>query len=148
LKRCTKRINNYLSAKFITIGWIKPGAVADNVLESLTVGLMNLKKHYMIIISTGANDVYRNNPNEALMKIVKFIQNNTNTKILGISHRHDLVEYSCVNSAIQTFMYKLKKIPTHLITLLFFILLGRGLCSFCRLNSGPQSPIFLDLCFL
>jgi hypothetical protein len=43
----------------------------------------------------GTNDVYRNNPNEALMKIIKFIQinGNTNIMILDIPHRHDLVEY-------------------------------------------------------
>jgi hypothetical protein len=46
------------------------------------------------------NDVYRNNPNEALMKIIEFIQNgNINIMILGIPHNHDLVEYSCVNRA-------------------------------------------------
>jgi hypothetical protein len=28
LKRCTKRINNYLSDKFRTFGWIKPGTLA------------------------------------------------------------------------------------------------------------------------
>jgi hypothetical protein len=30
--------------------------------------------------------------------------------ILGIPHRHDLVEYSCVNRAIQVFNHKLKKV--------------------------------------
>jgi hypothetical protein len=56
--------------------------------------------------------VYRNNPNEALTKIVKFIQNNsdTNIMVLGIPHRHDLVEYSCVSRGIQAFNYKLKKV--------------------------------------
>jgi hypothetical protein len=30
--------------------------------------------------------------------------------ILGITHRHDLVEYSCVHRAIQVFNHKLKKV--------------------------------------
>jgi hypothetical protein len=57
------------------------------------------------VFTADANDVYRNNPKEALMKIIKFIQNNGNTNImiLGIPHRHDLVEYSYVNKAIQLF---------------------------------------------
>jgi lysophospholipase L1-like esterase len=57
------------------------------------VDLVHLKKRDVIVINAGANDVYRNNPNEALMKIIKFIQNygNTNIMILGIQHRHDLV---------------------------------------------------------
>jgi hypothetical protein len=50
----------------------------------------------VIAISDGGNDVYRNNPNEALMKIVKSIQNgNTNIIILAIPYRHYLVEYAC-----------------------------------------------------
>jgi hypothetical protein len=73
---------------------------------------VNLKKRDVIVFSAGANDVYRNNPNEALMKIIKFIKNNhnTNTMILGIPHRHYLAEYSCVNRAIQVFNYKLMKV--------------------------------------
>jgi hypothetical protein len=48
------------------------------------VDLVNLKKRDVIVISAGANYVYRNYPNEALTKI-KFIQNygNTNKMILG-----------------------------------------------------------------
>jgi hypothetical protein len=73
---------------------------------------VNLKKRDVIVISAGANDVYRNNPNEALMNIIKFIQNNGNTNImiLGIPRRHNLVEYSCVNKAIQVFNHKLRKV--------------------------------------
>jgi hypothetical protein len=43
---------------------------------------------------------------------MKIIQNNgkTNIMILSITHRHDLVEHSCVNSVIQLFNYKLKKV--------------------------------------
>jgi hypothetical protein len=46
------------------------------------------------------------------MKIIKFIQNkgNSNIMILGIPHRYDLVEYSCVNRAIQVFNHKLNKV--------------------------------------
>jgi hypothetical protein len=41
----------------------------------------------VIVISAGANDVYRNNPNEALMKMIKFIHNyvNTNTIMIWLS---------------------------------------------------------------
>jgi hypothetical protein len=90
LKGSTKRINNYLSDKFRTFGWIKPGALAEEILDRLTVDLLNLKKRDVIVISAGANNVYRNNPNEALMNIIKFIQNNGNMNImmLGIPRRH------------------------------------------------------------
>jgi hypothetical protein len=50
------------------------------------------------------------------MKVIKFIHNNGNTHIvvLGIAHRRDLVEYSCVNRTIQVFNYKLKKVANSL----------------------------------
>jgi hypothetical protein len=40
---------------------------------------MNLKERAVVVISAGANDVYRNNPNEALINIIKFVHNNSNT---------------------------------------------------------------------
>jgi lysophospholipase L1-like esterase len=47
--------------------------LAEEILDRLTADLVNLKKCDVIVINAGANDVYRNNPNEALMKIIKFI---------------------------------------------------------------------------
>jgi hypothetical protein len=112
LKGCTERINNYLSDKFRTIGWIKAGTLPEEILDKQSVDLINLNKHDVIVFSAGANDVCRKNPNEALMKIIKYIQNNRNTNImiLGIPHRHNLSEYSCVNRVIQVFSYKLMKV--------------------------------------
>jgi hypothetical protein len=108
-KGCTMKINTYLRDKFRTVGWIKPGALTKEILDRPTVDLVNLKKSDVIVLIAGANDVYKNNSNEALMKIIKFIQNNSNTNlvILGIPLRHNLVENSCVNKAIQVFSHKL-----------------------------------------
>jgi hypothetical protein len=65
--------------------------LTEEILDKLTVDLVNLKKRYVIEFSAGANDVFKYNHNEALMKIIKFIQNNSNTNIMifGIPHRHD-----------------------------------------------------------
>jgi hypothetical protein len=110
LKGCTMRINNCLSDKFRTFGWMKPGVLAKEILDRLTVDLVNLKKRDVIVISADDNNKYGNNPNKSLMNIIKFIQNNGNRNmILGIPHRHDLVEYPSVNRAIKVFNHKLKK---------------------------------------
>jgi hypothetical protein len=61
------------------------------------------------VLSAGANDVYRNNPKEALIHIIDLMQKNGSTNI-GIPHRYDLDEYLYVNKAIQSFNYKLKKV--------------------------------------
>ena len=114
LKGCTEKINNYLLDTFTITGWTKPGALAEEILDKPTMDLMNLNKRDVIMISAGANDVYMNNSNVALLKITKFIQNNCNTNIIlyGVPHRYDLAEYSCVNSAIQAFNCKLRKVAT------------------------------------
>ena len=44
LKGCTERIDNHLKDKFRTIGWIKPRALAEEILDKQTVDLVNLKK--------------------------------------------------------------------------------------------------------
>jgi hypothetical protein len=112
LTGCTVRIDNYHGDKFRTTGWIKPGALAEEILDNPTLDLVNLNKSDVIVLSAGANDVYMNNSNEALSKIMKFILNNCNTNIIifGVPHRYDLVEYSCVNRAIHVFNCKLKKV--------------------------------------
>jgi len=80
-------------------------------LDKPTLDLENLNKRDVIVLSAGANNVYMNNSNVVLSKIIKFIQNNRNTKIikLGVPQRYDLVEYSCINTAFQLFNCKLKK---------------------------------------
>jgi hypothetical protein len=53
LKVCAERINNYLSEKFRTFGWIKPRAVADEILDKLTLDFVNMKKRDVIVFSAG-----------------------------------------------------------------------------------------------
>jgi lysophospholipase L1-like esterase len=76
--------------------------------------LVDLNKQDVTVISAGANDVYMSNSNVALFKTTKFIQNNCNTNMIiyGVPHRYDLVEYLCVNRAIQALNCKLKKVAT------------------------------------
>jgi len=114
LKGCTEKINNQLGDMFRITGWIKPGGLAEEILDKPTMNLRNLNKRDVTVISAGANDVYMNNSNMALLKITKLIQNNCNTNIIifGVPHRYDLLEYSCVNTAIQVFNSKLKKVAT------------------------------------
>jgi hypothetical protein len=73
-----------------------------------------MNSHDVIVLCAGANDVYRNNSNVAIRKIVKFMMNNSNTNIIiiGVPHRYDFSDHSCVNKAIQSFNGKLKNITT------------------------------------
>jgi hypothetical protein len=91
LKGCIEMINNHLGDTFRITGWIKPGALTEEILDKPTMDLMNLNKRDVIVISAGAKDVYMNNSNVALLKITKLIQNNCNTNIIvfGAPHRYD-----------------------------------------------------------
>ena len=114
LKGCTMKINNHLGDTFRITGWTKPGALADELLDNPIMDLVDLNKQDVVVISADANDVYMNNSSVALLKITKFIQNNCNTNMIiyGVPHRYDLVQYSCVNRAIQAFNCKVKKVAT------------------------------------
>jgi hypothetical protein len=67
LKGCTERINNHLGDTFRITGWIKPSALAEEILDKPTMDLVNLNKRDVIVISAGANDVYMNNSIVALL---------------------------------------------------------------------------------
>jgi hypothetical protein len=64
----------------------------------------------VIVLNTGANDLYKNNKELVLALIVKFTQNNYNTNItvMSIPHRYDLSFSSYMNSEIQKFNRRLK----------------------------------------
>jgi hypothetical protein len=89
------KIRNIISAKFEVTGMIKPGARSEKILNTSTKNVHNLTTHDDIVMSAGANDVYRN---IALMQVTTFIDDNysTNIIILDIPHMYDLSASSCV----------------------------------------------------
>jgi hypothetical protein len=91
---------------------IKPGAGAKNLLDRSIMNLISLTKSDVIVVSGGANAVYKNNSKVGLSQITKFLQGNSNTNviILDVPHRYDLVEFSCVNKEIQAFNRQFKKL--------------------------------------
>jgi hypothetical protein len=75
LKGCVKKIINLLGDSFRISGWTKPGALAEEILDGPKMDLEGLDKQDVIVISAGANDIYRNNSGVVLRKTVQFIQN-------------------------------------------------------------------------
>jgi hypothetical protein len=57
----------------------------------------------------GCNDVPRNNSVEGMKHILHFKRNSNHTNMILISvpHTQDLIRYSCVNNAVETFKRKL-----------------------------------------
>ena len=82
LRGCTKKIEDHLGNTFRINGWIKPGTSTEEILSTSTMEVVKLNSHDVIVLCTGANDVYMNNSNVAILKIIKFVMNNSDTNIL------------------------------------------------------------------
>ena len=78
----------------------------------MTVDTTLLTKNDLIIFWGGANDVNKNNSQEGLKHPVKFVQSNNHTNIflMCVPPRHNLPEWSCVNSETKVFNRKLSKL--------------------------------------
>ncbi|XP_033608380.1 uncharacterized protein LOC117282525 [Cryptotermes secundus] len=114
LKGSVVKLRSELSPKFKVFGVIRPGAGAEQIVNSSAEDLQNLHSHDIVVLNAGANDVYKNNKGVALTQITKFIQRNygTNIIILDIPQRYALSSSSRVNSEIEEFSRQLKKIAT------------------------------------
>jgi hypothetical protein len=87
-RKCAANVRTHISDNFETEGLVKPGSGTDILVTSARI----YQKRDVIVFSGGANDIGKNNPKEALKRIVDFItlNNHTNIILLSISHRHDL----------------------------------------------------------
>jgi len=112
LKGCLKMIKNLLGDSVSIPGWTKPGARAEDILVGSNTDLMDLDKKDVIVISAGANDIYKNKSSKALHKVIQFMQRNYNTNIImyAVPQRYDLLSSSCVNVAIHAFNVRLKNL--------------------------------------
>jgi UDP-glucose 6-dehydrogenase len=78
----------------------------------MTSDIKQLRSKDVTVLWDGANDVYRNNSQDALKHITSFVNANSHTNIiiLCVPHRHDLPEWSCVNKEVEAFNRKLVKL--------------------------------------
>jgi chitinase len=91
---------------------VKPGADITSVTSAITEGTKRLTFKDILVFWGSTNDVSRNNSQEGLKKLIKFVEvnNNINIILLCVPHRHDLPGWSCVNNEIATFNRKLNKL--------------------------------------
>jgi hypothetical protein len=105
-----KEVQYHLNKNFEVIGFVKPGAGAENIVNSAVSDIVNLSKSDVVVFCGGSNEVSKNMANVALKNISNFVNVNYNTNIILLSapHRHDLMEFSCVNNEVKAFNRKLK----------------------------------------
>jgi len=94
------------------IGFLKPGVDITSLTSSVTEETKSLTFKDILVFWGGTNDVSRNDSQEGLRKLIKFVEVNSNTNIilLCVPHHHDLPSSSCVNNKIATFNRKLNKL--------------------------------------
>jgi len=83
------------------------GSIVDTIKEDIKT----LKKHDVVIIWGGSNDISKNNSKEGLKHLCDFIKNNQvmNIVVMTAPLRHDLLPSSCVNSEVLSYDKQLRK---------------------------------------
>ena len=92
--------------------FVKPGAYIDTLTSKALEDIKHLTNKDITVFCGGANDVSKNNSQEGLKHIVNYVKmnNHTNIILLSVPHRHDLSQWSCVNSEVIAFNRKLEKL--------------------------------------
>jgi hypothetical protein len=65
----------------------------------------------IVVVCAGTSDISKNDAKEGLKNIINFAKRNKHTNIIVMEalHRHDLVDWSCVNKEIDLFNRLLPK---------------------------------------
>ena len=121
---CAVRMHEYFPKNVEVRGYVKPGVSIDILFKTASKEINSLTKKHAIILWGGSNDVGNNNSKASLRNISHYVKNNsyTNIVLIGVPHRFDLPDTSCVNKEVGPFSNKLMKIvkPFKLATLLKF----------------------------
>jgi hypothetical protein len=109
MRGCADVLKKKLNSEFEISGIVKPGAKAQDVLGTKIDEGMSTND--AIVICAATNDISKNEAKEGLRSIINFVKQNshTNITVMEILHRHDLVDWSCVNKEIEQINRQLAK---------------------------------------
>jgi hypothetical protein len=90
-----RNLRNYLEI----IGYVRPGSSMEGITKLAKQEITSLTKKDMIVVWGGANDIARNEANDALTHIINYVEarKHTNVLIVSVPIRFDLISTSCVN---------------------------------------------------
>lgn len=103
---------NAIQERYEAVGFVRPGACSDDVLNSGNIKKEHFKEEEVCVIIVGTNDVSKNEGAEAIKNIKITLDNLNETKfvVVGLPSRYDLVEWSCVNEEVKKTNEALSKI--------------------------------------
>jgi lysophospholipase L1-like esterase len=88
---------------------VNPGAKTKDILG--TDIDEDMSTNDIVVVCAGTNDISNNDAKEVLKNIINFVKRTRHTNIILMEapHRHDLVDWSCVNKEIEIFNRLLAK---------------------------------------
>ncbi|RZF46633.1 hypothetical protein LSTR_LSTR015514 [Laodelphax striatellus] len=104
-------INNKLKSSYECIGFVRPGAGIEQVLNRDNI-VSEIENDDILVIFCGTNDVARNEAAKVIMGVketVKYLKNNK-IILIDIPNRYDLVKWSCVNKEVMNTNESLRSI--------------------------------------
>jgi lysophospholipase L1-like esterase len=109
VRGCADLLKSNLNNECGVIGFVKPGAKSSGIL-GINID-KDISKDDVVVVCAGSNDIRNNNAKEGLRNIINFVKRNSHTNIIvmEVLHRHDLVDWSCVNKEVRLFNRHLAK---------------------------------------
>jgi len=83
----------------------------STITASAELDIQQLSKQDVVILWGGSRDVGKNEAKQGINRIKNFVEMNKHTNIIlmEVPHRHDLIQYSCMNKEVEKCNSKMKK---------------------------------------
>jgi hypothetical protein len=75
VKGCASRMSDSLDSRFNVCGIVKPGSCTDSICGSAKEEVDKLNEKDFIILSSGSNDIGKNDSRAAFRNIVNYVSN-------------------------------------------------------------------------
>jgi hypothetical protein len=110
-RNCAAELHHWLGRKCAVSGYVKRGAGMKVIVQSGKEEIEKLSGEDVVVVWGGSNDTGKQNSQEALSQLCKFIDRSQDVNVIVMSapHRHDLMPSSCVNFEVVRFNRLLRK---------------------------------------
>ena len=108
---CAAELKVHLGKDWEVQGFVCPGAGVDIISTALEREIKQLSTQDVAVVWGGSKDVGRNESQQAINRIQKFVETNEHTKVILMEapHRHDLMQESCVNKEVKRYNTRMRK---------------------------------------
>ena len=100
-----------MDENFDVQGYTNPGAGLSAIIISAKRSIRQLSKQDVVVVWGGSKDVGKNETKQSISCVKDFVETNKHTNIIlmEVPHRHDLIQYLCVNKEVEKFNSNIKK---------------------------------------